>query len=75
MTLTEAQAILTALKTAYTAVISGSEYTITVGGSSRHYKRNDIEVLRKEIEHWELVIAKIGKDRKGIPVKYGTSYR
>ena len=75
MTLAEEQAILAALKAAYTAVISGSEYTITIGGTTRRYKRNDIQVLRKEIEDCEERITGIQSEKRGIQIKFGTPHR
>jgi hypothetical protein len=75
MTLTEEQAILIALKAAYIAVIGGSEYTITIGGTTRRYKRNDILVLRKEIEDCEERIAGLQSETRGIQIKFGTPHR
>lgn len=70
-TLSEAQAYLEALKAAYTAVISGQEYTIQTGGNTRRFKRNDIDVIRGEMEYWEEQISKIQAGTKGIPIKFG----
>lgn len=75
MKLTEEQAILAALKTAYTAVISGSEYTISIGGTTRRYKRNDIQVLRKEIEDCEGRISGLLSETRGMQIKFGTPHR
>ncbi len=72
--LAEAQAYLTALKAAYVAVISGQEYTITTGGNTRRFKRNDIETLRAEMEHWEQVVKDIQAGTRGIPVKFITTH-
>lgn len=75
MTLARAQEIYDALESAYIAVIAGNDYTITIGGSTRHFKRNDIEVLRKEMGRWENVINGITNNNRGLNIKFGTSAR
>lgn len=74
-TAAEAQAYLTALKAAYVAVISGNEYTITISGTTRRLKRNDIGTIRKEMEHWEQYAAALEAGRKGMTVKFGTPHK
>jgi len=72
--LSEEQAFLTALKAAYTAAISGKEYTITTGGNSRKFSRQNLDDLRKEMENCEERIAKITAGTRGIPVKFITTH-
>jgi hypothetical protein len=75
MTLTRAQEIYDALERAYLAVIAGNDYTITIGGTTRRFKRNDIEVIRKEMGYWENEIKGITNNNRGLNMKFGTSAR
>ena len=71
----EAQAYLTALKVAYVAVISGQEYTISIGGTTRRFKRNDLDTIRKEMEHWEQYESELAAGRQGMKIKFVTPHR
>lgn len=73
--LSEEQAFLTALKAAYTAAISGSEYTISTGGNTRKYSRQNLDELRAEMERCEERIVNIQSGSRGIPIKFGTMNR
>lgn len=76
MTKTEIQTIITALKTAYSAIVSGgAEYTITVGGSTRRFRHHDLTAIRNEINYWEDELAKYDSDQRGIQIKFGTPHR
>lgn len=72
-TLAEAQAIQTQLKTAYAALITGSEFSITMGGNTRRLKRQDMDQIRKEIDYFSSVIKQLENGTSGIPMKFGTS--
>lgn len=69
--LAEEQAFLTALKAAYTAAISGREYTINTGGNSRKFSRQNLDDLRKEMENCEARIAQLQSGSRGIPRRFG----
>lgn len=71
----EAQAYITALKTAYTAVMSGTEYTMTIGGNTRRMKRNDMKTLREEIEYWEQYIDDLDESTQGLKMKFGVPHK
>ena len=67
VTLSEAQANLTALQAAYTALIGGvSAYSISTTGVSRSLTRRDLKDLRDEISYWDTHVKKL--DRGGITV-------
>lgn len=68
ITLSEAQANLTSLQAAYTALIGGvSAYSISTTGVSRSLTRRDLSELREEISYWDTYVKKL--DRGGITVR------
>jgi hypothetical protein len=72
--LTKAQELYTALEAAYLAVVAGASYTISVGGNTRTFTRQNMKELRSEMEYWSSYIAKINSGQRGVPVKFGTPY-
>jgi hypothetical protein len=70
-TLKEIDGFIANLKSAYTSAISGKNYTINTGGTSRSVTRNDIVSLLNQIEYWQLEKSKLDGD-SGIPTKFIT---
>lgn len=69
--LTQAQANLDALQTAYNALIGGtSSYTISTTGVSRSLTRRDLKDLREEITYWDTQVKKL--TRGGISIRGAT---
>lgn len=71
---TEAQEYLTELKNAYKDVFIGKSYTISVGGNTRTFTRQDMKSLREEIQFISSEIAKMQSGNRGLNVKFGTPY-
>jgi len=72
--LTKATEIYNALEEAYLAVLSGSSYSISVGGNTRTFTRQNMKELRSEMQFWSSYISKLNSGKKGVPVKFGTPY-
>lgn len=72
MTIVEIDDIITDLKAAYKASLSGKSYTISTAGNSRSLTRNDSDKLRAELQYWETERARLVNNTTGIPMKFIT---
>jgi len=71
-TVTEISEIRADLLVAYRAVIKGKSYTISTGASSRTFTRNDIDMLKKELQYWDQELDRANAGAKGLPTRLGT---
>jgi len=73
-TLAEAQAKLAALKAAELKAIQGKSFSMSVGGNTRSFTRQDMKNLKKEIRETSAYIAKLLSGKRGLNIKFGTPY-
>jgi hypothetical protein len=71
MTLVKAQEIYTKIEEAYIACLAGAEYTITIGATTRRFKPQDMDMLKKEMNYWSSVVDDLTAGRTGMTVKFG----
>jgi len=73
-TLAEAQSKLAALKVAELKAIQGKSFSLTVGGNTRSFTRQDMINLKKEIRETSAYITKLLSGKRGLDIKFGTPY-
>ena len=58
MTLAEKIVIRDRALAAYQKALDGANYSVSSGGGSRSYQRQDLQKLRAEYEYWQAEVAK-----------------
>lgn len=73
VSLETAESYVSELEKAYLAAISGSSYTIDVGGSKRTLSRQNIEIIKEELLYWNNYVEqkKSGKSVDTVKIKLG----
>lgn len=62
---------------AYKALTTGKSYSINTGGSSRSLTRQDLKLVREELQYWQGELKKLetASQNRGLRVKFITPLR
>ena len=71
ITLAVATANYNAAAKAYQKALEGKSYSISAGGSTRSFGRQDIKELKAQMEYWAAEVERLSSSNTGIKIRYG----